>query len=129
MEDLSFIALALIVAAGAYLIMRAYIKERAEDRRERRRMTQPARAARHPVPGAEVGEVGAWLPKLLEDFGIDPEVILEDEMPEELRSILPLAKGFINSGGLQKLLQGAQGGGPPPEGGGEDLSQEPPPVY
>jgi hypothetical protein len=129
MEDLSFIALALIVAAGSYLIMRAYIKERAEDRRERRRSTAPARAARHPIPGAEVAEVGEWLPKLLESFGIDPEVILEDEMPEELRAALPFIKGYLGSGGLQKLLQGTQGAQPPPGEGEEDLSQEKPPIY
>ena len=115
MEDWAYIILALIMTAGSYLIMRAYIRERAEDRREKRRMTAPARAARHPIPGAEVGEVGAWLPKLLEDFGIDPEVILEDEMPEELRSILPLAKGFINTGGLSKLLQNQGSVAAPPQ--------------
>ena len=104
MDDINIIITITIIVIAVTVILRMWFKEKREERAEKRRQTSKATAARHPIPGAEVAEVGAWLPKLLEDFGIDPEVLLEDEMPEDLKGLLPLAKGFINSGGLAKLL-------------------------
>jgi len=48
--------------------------------------------------------VGAWVPDLLEGFGIDPDVIFEDEMPEEVRAFLPIVKGYVSAqGGLPRI--------------------------
>jgi hypothetical protein len=115
MDDYVIIILALIICTFGYLISRQIVRERSEDRRERRRKTEPARMARHaPYREEEEGEaedLADWVPKLLQEFGIDPEVLFEEEMPEELKTLLPLAKGFINSGGLNKLLKTESGGG------------------
>lgn len=49
-------------------------------------------------------QVGPWLPELLAGFGINPDVIFEDEMPEDLARFLPLVKGYVNAqGGLPGL--------------------------
>jgi len=114
MEDGTFILLAVIIGTFIALGFWLFIRDRAEERRERRRRTAPALAARH-APTAS-GEVGAWLPALLDQFDIDPDVLLEDEMPEELVRIMPLVKGFLKSGGLEKLIGGGQ---PPPGSEGE----------
>jgi len=52
-------------------------------------------------------QIGNWVPGLLEEFGIDPDVIFEDEMPQELKRFLPVVKGFVQNGGIQKILGGA----------------------
>jgi len=54
--------------------------------------------------------VGDWVPELLDSLGLDPQVIFEEEMPEELEQYLPAIKGFLdNSGGIEgvaaKLLK------------------------
>jgi hypothetical protein len=56
----------------------------------------------------ESAELGPWVGPLLEEFGVDPDTLFEEEMPAELKTLLPLAKGFIKSGGLQKLLANGQ---------------------
>jgi hypothetical protein len=119
MEDVTVLFIVLAVCMCVTVIALMIVRERAEDRRERRRRSQPAREARHPPRGGpeESGELGAWVPELLESFSVDPEVLFDDEMPEELRALLPMARAFIQSGGLGKLLQGNQGvtPGTPPE--------------
>jgi len=60
---------------------------------------------RNPVQDAVV--LGAWVDQLADTFGFDPAVLFEDEMPDEVSRLLPLAKGFMDSGGLQKLLGSA----------------------
>ena len=60
--------------------------------------------------------LGAWVDQLGQTFGFDPAVLFEDEMPEEVARLLPLAKGFVDGGGLQKLLSaGSQQQAPPAE--------------
>lgn len=61
-------------------------------------------------------QIGDWVPALLEGFGINPDVIFEDEMPQELKTFLPIVKGYINAqGGIggvaQQLQKGTQGAG------------------
>lgn len=47
-----------------------------------------------------------WLLDLGEEFGVDLEEYLGmDEMPPELERLMPLAKSFVKSGGLSKLLK------------------------
>ena len=58
-------------------------------------------------------ELGAWVPELLSQFGIDPETLFEDEMPAELSRFLPMIKGFLDhSGGIQGLAQKFAGANP-----------------
>lgn len=105
MDDYVIIILALIICTFGYMISRQIIRERSEERRERRRKTEPARMARHGPSREEEGEgeegedLGDWVPKLMEEFGIDPDVLFEEEMPEELKTLLPFIKGFYKSGG------------------------------
>ena len=54
----------------------------------------------------ESAALGEWVGPLLEEFGVDPDVLFDDEMPEQLKSLLPIAKGFVKSGGLSRLLAG-----------------------
>lgn len=48
-----------------------------------------------------------WLYDAMDQLGIGPEVLESEEMPDELTRLIPLAKGFMDGGGLQKLLAGA----------------------
>jgi len=76
------------------------------------------RGAAH-ARGDEIATLGPWVEKLLEDFGVDPDVLFNEEMPPELAQALPFIKGFIQSGGLVKLLGGGESA--PPGGAGEGL--------
>ena len=66
--------------------------------------------------GGGGGEVADWVYDLLDEFGVDEGLLYEDEPPGELTALLPLAKGFIEGGGLKKLMQqpAVQGGESPP---------------
>lgn len=66
---------------------------------------------------ADVVEVGKWVYDLAETFGWDPELLFQDEMPDDVARILPAAKGFIESGALQRLLGSGKtpGESTPPE--------------
>ena len=71
-------------------------------------------------PPLPVEEIGSWVPQLLEEFGIDPDLIFEEEMPQELATFLPMAKAYVSSqGGLggivQKFTAAKQQGSAPPE--------------
>lgn len=86
----------------------------ANQRRENGRM-QPA-----PIQQDQEDAVGTWVPQLLESFGIDPEVIFEDEMPPDIKAFLPLAKGYVQAqGGLGGIMQSMMKGQQPPGGGGQ----------
>jgi hypothetical protein len=67
-------------------------------------------------------EIQPWVGNLVKSFGIDPAVLLEDEMPDELKMFLPLAKGYFQAqGGLEGIAKKAQeaqaqGGGAGPSG-------------
>ena len=56
----------------------------------------------------QTSDLGSWVPELLSSFGVSSDILFSDEMPPELKKLLPLAKGFIESGGVQKLLAGVQ---------------------
>jgi hypothetical protein len=65
----------------------------------------------------EPDQVGNWLPELLDGFGIDPEVIFQDEMPKELQTFLPLIKSYVNAqGGIGGIAQKLQNGQVPDQG-------------
>jgi len=64
--------------------------------------------------GADV--LGEWVPELLDNLGLDPALLFEDEMPEELVKFLPMIKGFVEkSGGIRGLMAKFGGGGAPAE--------------
>lgn len=117
MEDLTIILLAVICATVIWLAAREIRQFATTKYRFHHEKTSAARAARsHPGEREETeAGVGAWLPELLENFGVDPDIIFEDEMPEELATLLPFVKSFVKSGGLDKLLKG--GGSPPTDQG------------
>jgi hypothetical protein len=49
--------------------------------------------------------LGAWVPDLLNGFGINPEVLFDDAMPAELSAILPFIKGYVSAqGGIPAVL-------------------------
>lgn len=76
-------------------------------------------------PDLEEGDaVAPWVADLLSGFGIDPEVIFEDEMPEDLKRFLPFAKSYVSAqGGLPGIAKQIQDGqqGPPGEQDGAGL--------
>lgn len=51
-------------------------------------------------------ELGAWVTELAQSAGFDVEKLFSDEMPPEVAKLLPIAKGFLEGGGLKKLLGG-----------------------
>ena len=67
------------------------------------------------------GEVPDWLYDVLDQFGVSEDILDSEEMPPELKKLLPLAKGFIESGGLQKVLgvSGSSENSPAGPGSGE----------
>jgi len=90
----------------------------------RRRQTEPATRAHMEnaaarARGDEIVTLGPWVEKLLEDFGVDPDILWKEEMPPDLAALLPLIRGFVQSGGMARLLQGGEappGEGAPPGG-------------
>lgn len=56
------------------------------------------------------GGIPAWLEDVAEQLGVE-EYLDQDEMPPQLAKLLPIAKGFIESGGLEKLLKAGGGSG------------------
>jgi len=62
----------------------------------------------------DVAELGKWVYELGETFGFDPEMLFDEEIPPEVSRLLPLAKGFLDSGGLAKI-QALAGGLKPAE--------------
>jgi len=125
MDDLTIILIVGMILAFASFATYLIVKERSLARKERISRTAAAnrmrtvRGAAH-AAGEEINNLGPWVADLLESLGADPEVLFEEEMPEELARLLPLAKGFLKSGGLEKLMKGPGG---PPEGGDAGQSE------
>lgn len=94
-----------IVVIPVTFVLRQYYAEKAA----RSRKMAAVQAAKTAKPAAKSeNEVPEWLYEVLDQFGVSEDILDQDEMPPELKRLLPLAKGFIESGGLQKLL-GASG--------------------
>ena len=56
-------------------------------------------------------ELGGWVTELAQAAGFNVESLFSDQMPPEISKLLPLAKGFIQGGGLKKLLGGGAAAG------------------
>lgn len=78
-----------------------------------RARTAAATRARHAETPAAAADVGPWVKGLMEEFGIDEEVLFDDEMPEELERLMPLIRGFVKGGGLERILGSGGSGGAP----------------
>jgi hypothetical protein len=119
MDDGTILILVFMVLCFIAIFLYIYVKERAADRKERRQRTAAATATRtrraYGGEGEPREELGTWLVDLMDEFGVDPDMLFDDEMPEELAGIMPLARGFVKSGGLSKLLQAPQKEAPAPD--------------
>ena len=58
------------------------------------------------APGNSQEDVGAWVSELANAAGFDVSMLFEDEIPPALVKFLPMIKGFIEGGGLKKLMSG-----------------------
>lgn len=115
MDILEFVTILFIIAVIAVLTYRMIsladararieLQKRLQKSKERTSATQRGRIQEE----EDSADLGAWVGPLLEQFGVDPDVLFEDEMPAELKTLVPLAKGFVQSGGLQKFLSAAAG--------------------
>jgi hypothetical protein len=92
----------------------------ANQRRQEPQNLAQAQQRRDQAPGPGSEPIGDWVPELLEQFGIDPDLIFEDEMPPELKTFLPMAKAYVNAqGGLPGIAAKlGQGAAPPDESKG-----------
>lgn len=121
MEDLEFILGVLVILVSGFLIW-SYIRQKtriaeaklAEELRvsAEKRKYALMKQKQSRIEQNDTSDLGNWVPELLNSFGISPEILFADEMPAELKKLLPLAKGFIDSGGVQKLIANAQQPGP-----------------
>ena len=116
-ETLVIITVSLLSFVGAIYAIRSFnaVRIRELDRKiaQARRMSQVR--AGHGSARNESG-IPQWVEELAEQFGVEDYLDM-DEMPEEVERLLPLAKGFIDGGGLQKIL--AAGGSPGQPGAGQ----------
>jgi len=121
MEFLDFVlGLVLILVSGLliWLKMASSNAIKLQEFAEKARLSEirrKASSARYEQHGS--AEVGAWVSELAQVAGFDVEQLFQDEIPPEVAKLLPLAKGFLESGGLQKLL-GSTGNSSPQEAGG-----------
>lgn len=113
MDILEFLAVMIPILMCGFLVFRwislADARARIELQKRLAKSKQMTSAnQRRQIEEEEEADLGAWVGPLLEEFGVDPDVLFSDEMPRELKMLVPLAKGFVKGGGLQKLLAGAQ---------------------
>jgi len=114
MEFLEFVCVMTVILVSGFLI---YLKMasgnaiKMQELAEKQRLSEIRREAantRYQKGGrTDQDELGAWVLELAQTAGFDPSQLFSDEMPPEVAKIIPLAKGFIEGGGLQKLLGGA----------------------
>lgn len=102
-------AMTIILSAGFLIFLHIYSKNaiKLQELAEKLRLSaerSKAAKTRYAEPEADLG---AWVPELLNLLGVEPDVLFADEMPADLKKLLPLAKGFIQGGGLQKLVGAA----------------------
>lgn len=116
MDVLEFLAVMIPILMGGFLVFKwiglADARARIElQKRLAKSKNRDSAAQRREIEETGNSDIADWVPQLLEQFGVDPDVIFQDEMPAELKTLVPLAKGFIQSGGLQKLIAPKEEGG------------------
>lgn len=68
--------------------------------------------------GEEAPPIPDWVPELLEQFGVDPEVLLEEEMPPDIKAFLPVVKGYVQAqGGIPGIMGQMKRGQQPSDSG------------
>ena len=100
----------LILVSGLLIYLKIYSTNalKLQELMEKQRLGEIRRKAanaRYEQPG---GDIAPWAGELIGALGISPEALFEEEMPPELKTLLPMAKGFLQGGGLQKILSKAQ---------------------
>jgi len=78
-----------------------------QDLTEKRRISLERSKAARARYEREEPDLGPWVAELLGAVGVSPEVLFQEEMPAEFQKLVPVVKGFIDGGGLQKLMSSA----------------------
>jgi len=95
------------VCSTAYLMLRTYLNNKLAIHKSKQISQRRSRKTDNNIQQEDVAD---WVYDLLGEFGLDEDLLYDDEAPEELSALIPIAKGFIKSGGLSKLIpQQAQG--------------------
>lgn len=93
--------------------------ERAQMNLEGSQRPRARNVPERPAPGMDIGP---WLPDLLEGFGINPDVIYDEVMPDDLAAFLPIIKGYVGAqGGLPGVLAKMQGQNADDGGSGQNV--------
>jgi hypothetical protein len=118
MDFLEFVCVmtALVLSGGIIMI---WLSTRnaliMQDLAEKRRISlERSKAARARYQQDEP-DLAPWVNELVGALGVSPEALFADEMPPELAKLMPLAKGFLQGGGLQKIMAASQSQGKPDE--------------
>ena len=80
---------------------------------KRMKSEQSARAAEARWGGGTESDIAPWVSELLGGLGISPEMLFSEEIPPEVAKFLPMVKGFVEGGGVQKILSQLSAGVPP----------------
>jgi hypothetical protein len=112
MDFLEFVCVMTVILVSGGLIfvwMSTKTALISQDLAEKRRISAERSKAAKARYEQDNDEIAPWASELLSTLGVSPEVLFEDEMPAELKAFMPAIKGFIQGGGIQKILAGAQG--------------------
>lgn len=125
MNDMGWIILAVLwlgtmgLLVGYALFRAKFSAEQAKYREMSRRAAQKQKPQARGESAGQMEGTPEWLIEVADQLGLG-EYLDQEEMPAELEKLLPLAKGFIDSGGLQRILgAGGKAGSTGPEASGE----------
>jgi hypothetical protein len=107
MDFLEFICIMTALILTAIIVMIWLSTRNAlimQDLAEKRRISLERSKAAKARYERDEPDLAPWVTELVGALGVSPEALFADEMPPELAKLLPLAKGFIQGGGLQKLM-------------------------
>jgi hypothetical protein len=133
MDQNEFVLAIVIVVVVAFLVWR-FIRSReaAEQRKSELELAKyknySARQQKNePNTATNDEQVGKWVGTMLSDFGLNPDVIFEQNMPPELKTFLPIIKGYVNAqGGLPGIIAKMSAGAQQESGGGYSATGAPP---
>jgi hypothetical protein len=111
MDFLEFVCVMTVVLSSGLLLFvkmstsnALKMQELAEKQRISQERSKAARSRYEP----QEEEIAPWATELIGALGISPDSIFQDEIPPEVKMVLPMVKGFLQNGGLQKLAGQAQ---------------------
>lgn len=76
---------------------------------KRRKSEQAAKAAKARYEGPQESDIAPWAAELISGLGLSPEALFSEEIPPEVAAFLPAIKGFLGSGGGEKILSALKG--------------------